>query len=424
MLNKLLASIRRFSMLSPGDRVICAVSGGADSVALLFAMYLLREKLQIQVEAAHFNHNLRGAESHRDEQFVRSFCQGYGIPLHMDSGRIVPGKKGLEAAAREARYAFLAALPGKIATAHTADDNAETVLMHLIRGTGLRGLGGITPVSGNVIRPMLDITRQEVMAFLREYSLGYVEDSSNASDAFLRNRIRHRIMPLLKEENPRIAENLSEMARHLREDEDALCVDVDYDALTVPGVQKMHPAHRSRVLVGFLKHCGIPEPESQHIQLLERLVFSDNPSAKAAFPGGVVITRNYQRLEICHEQSELSPMELACPGQVLIPQLGLKIICAACGERSAQPNRFTVSPQGKIYVRSRLPGDVITLSGGTKTVKKLFVDKKIPAAQRPGIPVIADDAGVLGVYGLGVNLQRLSSGVEIRFETIDPSEEL
>ena len=138
MENKVLAFLRRHDMVRPGDTVICAVSGGADSIALLWCMWMLREKLGITVEAAHYNHNLRGAESDRDEQFVRDFCDFHDIPLHSGGGTIHPGRKGLEAAARDARYAFLRSLDGTIATAHTADDNAETVLMHLVRGSGLR----------------------------------------------------------------------------------------------------------------------------------------------------------------------------------------------------------------------------------------------------------------------------------------------
>ena len=166
MLNKLSAFIRRYEMVSPGDTVICAVSGGADSMALLWAMYLLKDKLKIHLSAAHFNHHLRGGESDRDEAFVADFCKGYGIDFVAGSGKVVPGEKGLEAAAREARYAFLRSLPGKIATAHTASDNAETVLLHMVRGTGLKGLGGVMPINGNVIRPMLSVTREEVLAFL------------------------------------------------------------------------------------------------------------------------------------------------------------------------------------------------------------------------------------------------------------------
>ena len=139
MLNDLHRSLRQLTQ--PGDTVICALSGGADSVALLFGCCLLKDKLGITLEAAHFNHNLRGAESHRDEQFARQLCDRYDVPLHIGSGQVKPGPKGLEAAAREARYRFFATLPGKVATAHTADDNAETVLMHLVRGTGLKSRG-------------------------------------------------------------------------------------------------------------------------------------------------------------------------------------------------------------------------------------------------------------------------------------------
>ena len=153
MQNKLLNFIREEHLIAPEDTIICAVSGGADSVALLFALYLLKDKLNIRLEAAHFNHHLRGEESRRDEDFVRDFCARYEIPLHVGGEQVQPGKKGLEAAARDARYAYLQSLDGKIATAHTADDNAETVLLHLIRGTGLKGLGGIAPRRGKLIRP-------------------------------------------------------------------------------------------------------------------------------------------------------------------------------------------------------------------------------------------------------------------------------
>ena len=148
MLNKLGSFIRQQNLISSGDQITCAVSGGADSMAMLFAMYLLKEKLGIRLAAAHFNHNLRGAESDADETFVRDFCARYDIELFVGSAQVKAGEKGLEAAAREARYGFFAALPGKIATAHTADDNAETVLLHLVRGPGLKGLGGIAPSRG------------------------------------------------------------------------------------------------------------------------------------------------------------------------------------------------------------------------------------------------------------------------------------
>jgi len=418
MLNKLLSFVREQRLLAPGDRVICAVSGGADSVAMLFAFYLLKEKLQIRLEAAHFNHHLRGEESDRDEAFVRRLCQMYDVPLHVGEAWVTPGKKGLEAAARDARYGFLRSLGGKIATAHTADDNAETVLMHLVRGTGLKGLGGIAPVSGDVIRPMLKVTRQEVEDFLQEWCLQHIEDSSNRTDAFLRNRIRRNVMPLLRAENPRLAENLSQMALRLREDEILLSSQAEFDTLpTVEALRAMPKARRSRVLERYLKKNGVKEPEDAHISLAEALVFSDNPSARASFPGGVTLRRRYDRLEA--GQKEAAPEEalLTCPGSVEFA--GLRVSCQPAGEILQTPDCFTVRSAGPILVRSRRSGDAMRLSGGTKSLKKLFIDRKIPASERNQIPVVCDEKGILGVYSLGVNLERAAAqlpAVTIRFE--------
>lgn len=420
MLNKLLSFIRRYDMIQPGDQVVCAVSGGADSVALLFAMYLLSEKLQIRLSAAHFNHHLRGQESDRDEAFVRDFCQRYEIELYVGGGEVRPGKKGLEAAAREARYAFLRSLPGKIATAHTADDNAETVLMHMVRGTGLKGLGGISPVNGSLIRPMLDVTRQEVESFLQEYHLQYVTDSSNGTDTFLRNRLRHNVMPLLRQENPRLAENLSSMALRLREDEQVL-QDLAAPVNDIATLRQMPSALRSRALAAFLENSGVKEPEAEHIALAEKLVFSDKPSAKASFPGGVTICRNYAMLEKGIADDIFETQVLPCPGEITIPELGLKICCQPAEQLQNNGDCFTVIPRGQILVRTRLTGDTIRLSGGTKLLKKLFIDRKIPASRRGAVPVIADEEGVLGVYGVGVNQDRLAASlpaVQIRFTSI------
>ena len=418
MLNKLLKFIRQQNMITQGDTLICALSGGADSVAMLFAFYLLKEKLQIKLEAAHFNHHLRGAESDRDEQFVREFCSRYDILLHVGSAEVKPGKKGLEAAARDARYAFLRTLEGKIATAHTADDNAETVLMHLIRGTGLKGLGGITPIHGNVIRPMLGITRSEVEAFLEEWCLNHIEDSSNASDEFLRNRIRHRVMPLLAAENPRIEENLSQMALRLREDEEYLSRQANFTTLpTVETLKQLPRAQRSRILERFLKQSGVKEPEDVHISFVEALIFSDKPSARAALPGGVTIARNYDRLEALEEKKLPEAMELPCPGEVDF--FGIHVTCLPAEEIINTPEAFTVLPEGPITLRPRQSGDTIRLSGGSRSLKKLFIDRKIPAAQRAYLPVVCDEAGILGVYTIGVNMDRAAENlpaVTIRFE--------
>lgn len=421
MLNKVSTFIRQNKLIERGDHIICAVSGGADSVALLWALYLLRDKLEITLSAAHFNHRLRGEESDRDQEFVRSLCHRYDIALSVGSAEVSAGKKGLEAAAREARYAYFASLSGKIATAHTADDNAETVLMHLIRGTGLKGLGGISPVRGSIIRPMLTVTRDEIIAFLTEYNLSYVDDSSNGTDAFLRNRIRHHIMPLLRQENPGISGNMSQMALRLRQDEQILQSLTKGQAPDIPTLRQMPQPVRYRVLSELLQCFGVKEPEADHILLAENLVFSDKPSARASFPNGVVLRRCYDRLEKEDKTESLPCQNLPCPGSLTLPELGLRIRCRAGQTPVLQWDRFTVYPKGQMVIRARKTGDMIRLKGGRKSLKEIMIDRKIPADRRNRIPVIADDDGVLAVWGIGANLDRTDGNgtpVEICFDKL------
>lgn len=416
MLNKISSFAGRYGLISPGDQITVALSGGKDSVALLFALYLLKDEWSITLKAAHFNHHLRGAESQRDADFVRKLCDRYDIPLTLGEAWVQPGEKGLEAAARDARYAFFRTLPGKIATAHTADDNAETVLLRMVRGTGLKGLGAIAPKNGNVIRPMLSTPREEVAVFLESYHLPHVEDSSNAGDDFLRNRIRHSILPILKGENPRIAENLSAMALGLRLDEACL------QKLTsgpVPGVSKLRqldPSLRRRYLERFLKENGVREPEQSHILQAEQLIFHWNPSASMDFPGGVVIARQYDTLvrKESVQALEARPVE----NGMFLEGLGARVLVENATDFSQGPNAFTVVPQGQVYLRPRQSGDTICLSGGTRSLKRLFIDRKIPAAQRDLIPVLCDDSGILGVMGIGADKRRQAHtlpAVTIRF---------
>jgi tRNA(Ile)-lysidine synthase len=249
-----------------------------------------------------------------------------------------------------------------------------------------------------------------VEAFLKEYCLSFVEDSSNGCDDFLRNRIRHHVMPLLTEENPRFAENTSAMAQRLRQDEAALAQKADFDELPdVQTLKAMSPAVRSRVLERFLKSSGVKEPEKEHILLAESLVFSEKPSAQAQFPDGVTVTRVYGRLQSA-EKARMPRCRITCGPAEEIVNTG---------------DTFTVRPVGTILVRSRRSGDEMRLPGGTKSLKKLFIDRKIPAALRDFVPVVADDAGVLGVYGIGVNLDRVPAqlpAVRIRLEDLDTGE--
>ena len=415
MQNKLLTFIREQNLVQPGDRIICAVSGGADSMALLGAMWNLKEKLDIQVEAAHFNHHLRGAESDRDEVFVLSFCRTHGIVCHIGGDQVEAGEKGLEAAAREARYCFLQSLPGKIATAHTADDNAETLLMHLIRGTGLKGLGGIAPKRENILRPMLTVTRREVLAFLEAEQIPYVTDSSNETDDYLRNRIRHHMMPLLYGENPGISENLSATALRLRQDEEIL------DTMTqlttdIPSLRNLPAPLQTRVLGKLLVSFGVKEPEAEHIRLLRKVVHSANPSAYGVFPGEILVGRQYDTLVKLDVLPTLGEYLLTCPSETLIPELGL---CVICRKPSESAEGMLLRAGETLLLRSRRAGDKLRLPGGTKTLKKLFIDKKIPVWERERIPVLADDDGLVAVMGIGPDCRcKENPNWEILFEML------
>jgi tRNA(Ile)-lysidine synthase len=212
----------------------------------------------------------------------------------------------------------------------------------------------------------------------------------------------------LQAENPRLAENVSAMAQRLRLDEQALADMADCEELPdMEQLKQLAPAVRSRMLERFLKKNGVREPEAQHIALAESLVFSPKPSAAAEFPGGVRVGRNYGRLEVLTKEAPLDTYFLPDNGVLEIP--GWRITVSPAQEICNTQSVFTIQPQGKILVRCRLHGDEIKLPGGTKSLKKLFIDRKIPAHQRLQTPIIADDAGLVGVYGIGINQTRSAS---------------
>ena len=217
MMNKVLNFILSHNMLCNGDSVLAAVSGGADSVCMLHLLTELAPELNITVYAAHFNHMLRGNEADRDEAFVLNMCKKMGIFCFCGRENVANYAKShslnVEEAARILRYEFLQKTAStldsaKIATAHNADDNAETVILNLTRGTGLAGLRGIPPVRENIVRPILCLTRERVEQYLNDRRIEYVTDSTNLEDIYTRNNIRHNVMPVLKTLNPRFSENL------------------------------------------------------------------------------------------------------------------------------------------------------------------------------------------------------------------------
>jgi tRNA(Ile)-lysidine synthase len=296
-LKDILSFWEEYHMLPENGKILCAVSGGADSVCMLHLLKSMAEKLHISVAAAHFNHMLRGDESDRDEEFVRSLCEDLNVPFYSGRGDVAKfareNSMGTEEAARKLRYDFLFKTAEeigaqKIATAHTADDNAETVIMRIARGTGLKGLCGIPPVRDNIIRPILTVTRQEVEDHLEKYGLPHVEDSTNLSDDYTRNKIRHLVMPVLREINPQVSEAVASMTELLRQDESFLEREAEAALKRFPGerlpvkelLELPEPVLRRVIMARAGENLN-----KVHVESILSLLRTGGPSAELSIPG-------------------------------------------------------------------------------------------------------------------------------------------
>ena len=444
VLEKITKFMDQHQMLPEGGLVLAAVSGGADSMCLLTALTELARTRRFSLAAVHYNHMLRGGDSDKDARFVERFCRDRGIPCHMGSGNVAASASqnglGTEEAAREMRYNYFYSVAEelgaeKIATAHTADDNAETILMNLTRGSGLRGLCGIPPTRGILIRPLLAVTRTQVEDDLRARSVPYVEDATNAEMIYTRNKLRHQVIPVLKEINPNLALNLRDFSERLRQDEDYLC------SLAEDSVGQSLQTGR----IGAEKLAGLPAPvaaraikkmagrdlSSKHIASVMMLCVSDNPSGELSLPG-LVVSREYGDLAFSETTGSLSfcPVKVQEGTEALIPELNLRISCVRMKKGANIHKSFNTflfkydAVYGKILARPRKPGDKLALSGRnrTKSLKKLFIEERVPRRKRSGIPVLSDERGVIGVYGFGVDRRVLPGDgdtvLKIQFEEI------
>ena len=449
MRDKILSWMRAQRMTKPGDTVICAVSGGADSVCMLHILLSLQDTLGITVEAAHFNHHLRGAESDRDEAFVHALCTGLGIVLHVGSGdvraRAAKTHESLEEAARTLRYVFFSSLPGSIATAHTQDDNLETVLLNLTRGTGLAGLCGIPPKRESFIRPMLAVSRAEIEAYLEQNGLSHVTDSTNFLPDARRNRLRQSVIPLLKAENPSLCETAFRMCRLLEADEAQLSAQAENalrqarlsDGVRCSTLISYPEAVRTRAVKLLLGEIRAPKLSARHIRAVDRLLLSECPSACVSLPGGFTARREYDRLLLIDGfPAAFEPVTLLVGESAVLQPLGLRIFCDWQENFSEIQNTLstfavkcdTIGLTTQILFRPRRTHDEMRVSGGRKTLKKLMIDRKIPLSRRSLLPVAADEHGILGVYGIGVNLDRAAApgdrAVIIRIEEREKEDSL
>jgi len=443
-----------FAPASPSDvalsdatqlAVLVAVSGGADSMALLEVLRELNVEFQgsttsaavvrssitnqlpyevngtvstvpcssifasAKIEASHFNHRLRGAESERDCDFVRDYCAEHGIACHIGYAE---GLTGAENEAREQRYAFLTETAEHcdamlIATAHNCDDNLETMLLNLVRGSGTRGLAGIPPQRGNIIRPLLCVTRDEIEAYLTLRGVPHVTDSTNDTDAYSRNKLRHHVLPVLRELNPQSAPHALAAAQRLRED------DAYLRNLAQERFDSRH-SHQSKApsdapSVSAAELCAAPRPiavrriaamtphmlTAAQLDAVLRLCERTDGSAEAHVRGGRFV-REYDALRFVAETAPTHDFAVAV--RDLADFDGGEIV-----NKDFTCFLFKKSEIcGTIVVNPRAEGDSIALLGRnvTKSVKKLLIEMKIPAASRDAIPVVSDDCGVLAIGGV------------------------
>ncbi|MBW2059836.1 MAG: tRNA lysidine(34) synthetase TilS [Deltaproteobacteria bacterium] len=439
ILHKVEQTIEKYRMLARGDLVMVGVSGGMDSVALLSVLDRLRPTYGISIHVVHLNHELRGEESRRDEEFVKDLARRLNLPCE---SRSIPverfRKKGmtLQEAAREVRFAFFRSVmekhgAQKLALGQTADDQAETMVMRFIRGAGLGGLKGIPPVrEGFVIHPLIEVGREEIEAYLAARGLHHVEDSSNRKEIYLRNRIRMHLLPLLQRYNPSLKECLVRMGQvFLQEEEymeskteelwervvrnrDSLWLDLNW-------FRNLHPALQFRLLKRMaVSVSGIAQKRLGvvHIQSLADLARGRKPQTVVHLPGRITARRIYDRLVIGRGEIPQPPVfdhPVALPGTTPIAEIGKRLVTGLVG--GWQPGQASsrrvfldadrLAPE--LRVRNRRPGDRFRPLGmrGSRKIKDCFIDWKVPMDQRAGVPLVVSGEEIVWVVGWRIGHQ-------------------
>ena len=412
MKDKILKAINRYKLLEGVTEITVALSGGADSMSLLYALNSLKNELGFKLYAAHFNHKIRGKEADRDENFVNLKCKELGIKLFSASADVPKfaekNRISVELAARSLRYDFLKSVAkGVVATAHTADDNVETILFNLSRGTALKGLCGIPAKRDIYIRPLIFCSRADVEKYCEDNKIEFVTDSTNLSDDYTRNKIRHNAVSVLREINPALCDAVSRTVVSLKEDNDYLETVAEEEFskryfeknLSLDNFSILHKSIALRVLrLFFESKISIPV-DNFHI---EKLYAVSLEGGKVSLPEGMCGYKQSDRLYI--EKEEKTEEKT---------QFDVKLIPSSNNlfQNTQKINGLFLNNAldcdkivGELYVRTRKTGDKIKLNrrNGTKTLKKLYTEYSVPLNDRENLPVIADDEGVVWVCGIGV----------------------
>lgn len=411
-----LEAIERFSLLEDKPQeVTVALSGGADSMALLYVLNSIKNELNIKLSAAHLNHMIRGEEAARDEEFVKNQCSILGIPLFCERADIpkIALEKSIstELAAREIRYEFLERVSnGVIATAHTASDNIETVLFNISRGTASVGLSGIPYRRGKIIRPLILCTRAKVEEYCKENNIPFVTDSTNLTDDYTRNKIRHNVVTVLKEINPSVEQSVLRMTESIREDADFLegLAKVyltrnvkENGRLDINDFSSLHIAVAKRVIKTYVETVRTDiSLENIHIKAISLLV---PLGGKTNIPKDCHVIVKGGELYV--EESKKSDANISF--DVNFEEFDIDEFKNTQKVNNLLLNNFVDCDKikGKLVCRTRCSGDSIRLKnrGCTKSLTKIMSENKIPLELRDKLPVLQDDCGVVWVYNVGVS---------------------
>jgi tRNA(Ile)-lysidine synthase len=416
-------TVRRHAMLAGGDVVLVGVSGGADSVGLLHVLLALAPAWRLRLHVLHVDHGLR-PDSAEDAAFVRALGARLGVPVEVARVRVGPGS--LEAAARAARHAALEAAAARlgatrIALGHTADDQAETVLMRLLEGTGVRGLAAIPPVRGPLVRPLLETRRARIVRALEAAGLAWREDPTNRDPKFFRNRVRHDLLPFLEGAGaPDVVRALGRLARRARETVDALervaqaelerHAALEPEAVTLPraALAALPRAVAAEVLRQAAARLGGSAPLRAWGHRGLRRALASPPPRRAFRLGGVTVEVSGGRVRVAaRAPAPLAPQRLTVPGRVEWPDgraLEARRLPAAGYAVPRTPTRVAFDAAGlpaALVVRARRPGDRFTPCGGrARRLKAFLIDAKVPRWERDRLPLVEADGEILWVAGV------------------------
>ena len=425
MLTRVLETIKENSMLKAGDKVVCALSGGADSMALLCALYEIKDKLKIQLCAAHLNHSIRGEAAEEDYLFVKDFCEKKGIRLfyrRVDVPAIArETHRGEEEVGREERYRLFydaaEELGGaKIATGHHRNDNAETVLFNLFRGSGTRGLKGIPYKRDMIIRPLLDVSREDTERFLTERGILWREDATNKDCRYSRNKIRNIIIKDIEENFPDALEKIASASRIISLDDECLDMMASESGAFKDGViysekfALLHESLRRRVVIEALRYWGVENIDSVKIQIVCALVLGE--TGKSCDAGdNVRLVNSYGRVFAAKEE-KIEPLaekiDTNTDERLEITAFGgvwsIKTVDKTEKMRDNKMMIFLDAEKlpSSVEIRCRREGDFISPYGmdGTKKLKKVFIDLKIPTEKRDRISMLTLGNEILFIPGI------------------------